>query len=208
MEDELKRAQVNASEIPLISIGDGDSRFVNPIRSSIRIPVKQGGVPIACASSITDSQLITPIDGPIMVGMIEEKETVDLKLCNACQAEMRERDRFCRRCGVRYSGDIAPAVTKDDWPDWLTVANTGSLTPLRMTASPEEESSYRPFSGPLAKAVAAGVSTGPLTLSYSPLVKKITLGLITIPIWLIIILLSPFDAYATAKSVSTRIRFN
>jgi hypothetical protein len=143
-----------------------------------------------------------------MVGMIEQKETVDLKLCNACQAEMWERDRFCRRCGVRYSGGVGSAVTKDDWPDSLTIANTGSLRPPRMTASPGEGHSYRPFSGPLTKAVAAGVSTGPLTLSYSPLIKKIIMGLITIPIWLIIVLLSPFDAYATAKSVSARGGFN
>jgi predicted amidophosphoribosyltransferase len=157
---------------------------------------------------MADSQLIAPNDDHIMAGMIEQKETVDLKLCNACQAEMQERDRFCRRCGVRYSGNIAPAVTKDDWPDSLTIANTRLLTPLSMIASSVEENSYRPFSGPLAKAVAKGVSTDPLTLSYSPLVKKIALALITIPVWLIIVLLSPFDAYATAKSVSTRIHFN
>jgi hypothetical protein len=163
---------------------------------------------MARARSMTDSQLITAIDGPIMVGTIEQKETVDLKLCNACQAEMRERDRFCRRCGVRYSGYIEVGVTKDDLSDSLTVADTGCLTPSRMPSSSVEEDSYRPFSGPLAKAVVAGVSTGPLSLSYSPLVKKITLGLITIPIWLIIVLLSPFDAYVTAKSISTRIHFN
>jgi predicted amidophosphoribosyltransferase len=157
---------------------------------------------------MADSQLIAPNDDHIMAGMIEQKETVDLKLCNACQAEMQERDRFCRRCGVRYSGNIALAVTKDDWPDSLTIANTRLLTPSSITASSVEENSYRPFSGPLAKAVAKNVSTDPLTLSYSPLVKKIALALITIPVWLIIVLLSPFDAYATAKSVSTRIHFN
>jgi ribosomal protein L40E len=147
-------------------------------------------------------------EGSSMVGVIEQKETVDLKLCNSCQAEMRERDRFCRRCGGMYSGGIGSAVTKDDWPDSLTIANTGSLRPPRMTASLGEEHSYRPFSDSLTKAVAAGVSTGPLTLSYSPLVKNIIMGLITIPIWLIIVLLSPFDAYATAKSVSARGGFN
>src|SRR5262245_32171639 len=133
-----------------------------------------------------NSQLITPIDVATRESTVEQKETVDLELCQACQAEMRKGDRFCRRCGVRQNGSTALAVTKDDLSDSLTVANTGRLAPLCMTGSSVKENSYRPFSGPLAKAVAVDVSTGPLWLSYSPLIKKIILWLITIPIWLII----------------------
>jgi hypothetical protein len=38
----------------------------------------------------------------------------------------------------------------------------------------------------------------------SRLVKKAIFALISIPIWVIIVLLSPFDAYAAAKSTTER----
>src|SRR5262249_10714563 len=135
--------------------------------------------------------------------IVEQMETVGLALCHACQAELRKGDRFCRRCGARQNGSAELAVTKDDLSESLMVADTDKLTPLWVTSSSVKVNSYHPFSGPLAKAIAVGVSTGSLPSFYSPLVKKIILWLITIPIWLIIVLLSPLDAYATVKSASS-----
>jgi hypothetical protein len=57
----------------------------------------------------------------------------------------------------------------------------------------------------LTKALAAGVSAGTLSRRASPAAQKMIRALISIPIWLIIILLSPLDAYATAKTVTRQI---
>jgi hypothetical protein len=38
--------------------------------------------------------------------------------------------------------------------------------------------------------------------TYGPLIKRMVLALISIPIWLIIVLLSPLDAYAAARAIS------
>ena len=36
-----------------------------------------------------------------MVYDLSQIETRDLRLCDVCRAEPHERDKFCRRCGVR-----------------------------------------------------------------------------------------------------------
>ena len=64
---------------------------------------------------------------------------------------------------------------------------------------------YHPVSGPLVKAVAEGV---PASASHSvprELPKKVLFALMAIPIWVMIILLSPLDAYASAKIIGHRI---
>jgi len=174
----------------------------------IRLLPTLEGMHVARASIMTNSQLITPLDVDAEMTGIGQKETVDLRLCYACEAELRESDRFCRRCGVRQSGHIAPEITKDDLSDSLTVFAAGLQTPSHATSSLSQEILHRPVSGPLAKAVAAGASSGPLAFFYSPLAQKMIMALITFPIWLIIVLLSPLDAYATAKSVSGRTHVN
>jgi len=75
-------------------------------------------------------------------------------------------------------------------------AATSRLSPQKL---------YHPVSGPLVNAVVAGV---PANLPRSPvgsLSKRMLLALMAIPIWLMIILLSPIDAYASAKIIGNRI---
>lgn len=67
---------------------------------------------------------------------------------------------------------------------------------------PDESDVYRSVSGPLLQAVVAGVSAKPSTRPLSRMGKRAILALLSIPIWLIIVLLSPLDAYAAAKSLS------
>jgi hypothetical protein len=60
---------------------------------------------------------------------IEQKTAVDLRLCRACSAEMRDHDKFSRRCGARQAGEEeeTPPLFDDLW--------TASITLRRMTAS-------------------------------------------------------------------------
>ncbi len=121
-------------------------------------------------------------------------ETVALKLCHACEAELLERDRFCRRCGVSQSLAQTPSTAKVD----------RSSSPYA-TAPLIAGEWCRPISGPLLQAVTAGVSATTSARLDSPIARRLILVLISIPIWLIIILLSPIDAYTAAKAVTRQI---
>lgn len=116
--------------------------------------------------------------------------------CQLCGTGAFAADRFCRRCGARHHVEAEAlalfaslAVTKDlDEPSDCVTA------PL----SPEDR--YRAVSRPLLKAVTANLATPQTTRLKSRLGKSVTLTLISLPIWLLIVLLSPLDAYVAARA--------
>jgi hypothetical protein len=63
---------------------------------------------------------------------------------------------------------------------------------------------YHSISGALVAAVATGISQSKAQL-HSRLAKWLLSALVSIPIWLLIVLLSPFDAYATARAISKQV---
>jgi hypothetical protein len=104
--------------------------------------------------------------------------TRDLNCCETCQYEARTQDKFCRRCGAKLDGSRA-------------CDEVGSLAPQPMQS----------ISGALVAAVCAGVATNTGRIQ-SLLARRVISALISIPIWLIIILLSPLEAYASARGVA------
>ena len=112
-----------------------------------------------------------------------QAKTVAVKSCASCGSGLLERDKFCRWCGV-------PQL--DQWPETQqTVA--ASLEACRYTASlttAARADVYHRVSGPLVNAAVSGALAGPPTEIVSPMVKRAILALISIPIWLIIVLLS------------------
>lgn len=129
----------------------------------------------------------------------DEPTTLAVKPCGSCGAGIIEASRFCRSCGARQTSSLP-----------LHAPNTIAAferEPLRNyeTTSLAKQNLYHPVSGPLVRAVAAGVPTnGPrsITGSFS---RRMLLALMAIPIWVMIILLSPIDAYASAKIIGNRI---
>ncbi len=73
------------------------------------------------------------------------------------------------------------------------------------TAHVSQQKLYHPVSGPLVNAVSAGVPTSVSGSRRGSVSKRMLLALMAIPIWLMIILLSPLDAYASAKMIGNRI---
>jgi hypothetical protein len=114
----------------------------------------------------------------------DQTETAPLIQCNACGAEARDRDRFCRRCGANLTAgprrSTLPYVT----------------SPLTQTAI-----NHR-VSGTLLASVSNGVSANLAAYPISHLARRVMAALISIPIWMIIILLSPLDAYFTAQAIA------
>ena len=124
----------------------------------------------------------------------ELETTVPIKPCSACRAGLLDRDKFCRWCGVRQSvsestGSVRELATRiPELKDYRTTRLvTGNV--------------YHPVSGPLVNAVVEEVATR-TTGGFS---RRLAFALISVPIWLIIVLLSPLDAYASAKILADRI---
>jgi predicted amidophosphoribosyltransferase len=122
-----------------------------------------------------------------MTSDLSQIETRDLRLCPACLAEARELDKFCRRCGARLS----KTLENDSERFAQSGHNTCQLA----------QGEYQSISGALVAAVATGISHSTARL-HSRLAKWLLSALVSIPIWLLIVLLSPFDAYATARAIS------
>ena len=124
-----------------------------------------------------------------------DQETVAIKPCCACGVALLEESVFCRLCGARQLN--SPSVSLSDvLPRAMQSYKTSKLAHPIL---------YHPVSGPLVKAVAEGV---PASASHSvprELPKKVLFALMAIPIWVMIILLSPLDAYASAKIIGQRI---
>lgn len=135
------------------------------------------------------------------MGVTQEARTIAVKACALCSGGLLECDRFCRWCGVRQPDRMAAGGESS--ARQLTDSALVNLSPYTTSALEREGAKsglYRRVSGPLVSAVVAGVSANS-PQSCSRFMKRAILALISFPIWLIIILLSPLDAYAAAKNL-------
>jgi len=102
------------------------------------------------------------------------EKTVGIKQCADCGGGLLQTDRFCRWC---------------------------SACQIESTSNVEL---YRPVSGPLVKVMARSVSTGALSQPRSPVMQTLLAALLSFPVWLMIVFLSPFDAYFAARTMARR----
>jgi hypothetical protein len=137
--------------------------------------------------------------------LLQDARTVAIKACTFCAAGLLERDKFCRWCGARQPVQESLGLQ----PAPATPVQQGALSsPLRETrviAGPARADVYRRVSGPLVTAVVSGALSTPSAENQSAFVKRMILALISIPIWLIIVLLSPLDAYAAVKNLARQV---
>jgi hypothetical protein len=122
-------------------------------------------------------------------------ETVAVKACSSCGTGLLENDKFCRRCGISQASQ--PAFS-DSLSGFDQAVTRGAMP----RTEDVDGDTYHPVSGPLVKAVVAGVSSTATAPFHGRLLKSSILALISIPIWLIIVLLSPIDAYLAARTLS------
>jgi len=126
----------------------------------------------------------------------QQEKTVAVRACIACDAGLLERDRFCRWCGALQPGRRSATFEASDNIALAVIPATSLLAPATRAEV------YRRVSGPLVNAVVTGALTGETRENQSRFIKRVTLALISIPIWLIIVLLSPLDAYAAVKNLA------
>jgi len=133
----------------------------------------------------------------------QESETVAITGCKACRAGIPQSDRFCRLCGASQTDPLVPAT--ETLPEGLP--SSGSLACWRppsdyVTRVMPRGAFCESLSGPLVKAVADGLSANLSLRFLDRRVKRIVLILVSVPIWLMIVLLSPLETYATVKGIS------
>jgi hypothetical protein len=129
----------------------------------------------------------------------ENMETAGLGQCHACGAKQPGRDRFCRQCGASQELKIT----------FLTGLTGAAELSARDTKPLPGIKHHDSLSGALVNLVAESVSTRASSLSPSPAVNRRAMrmagALAVVPIWLMIVLLSPLDAYVAARAIARRV---
>jgi hypothetical protein len=123
-------------------------------------------------------------------------ETMGLKACGGCGTAMPFDNRFCRRCGLAQpSGDSDAAAPAFDRCADLTAIGPEQISPI-VTARVTRREGLRPVSGPLVSSVLRELAN---TCPTRP--KGLVALMASLPVLLLIIFLSPFDAYNAVKTL-------
>jgi len=120
-------------------------------------------------------------------------ETVGLTQCHTCRAELLERDKFCRQCGVNQSLCAAPLTV---------VAGHGRRVVYETRPLPGGANRGGSFSGTLVNFVTQSVSERTSGCGANRWTMRLVGALVMAPLWVIIVLLAPLDAYVAAKAIA------
>ena len=123
----------------------------------------------------------------------EMTETIGLTQCHTCRAELLDGDKFCRRCGLNQSLCTAPLTVVD--------GNSGRFKyetrPLRGGANRGGS-----ISGALVNFVTQSVSERTSCCGANRWMMRLVGALVMAPLWVMIVLLAPLDAYVAAKAIA------
>lgn len=132
----------------------------------------------------------------------DQAETAPLALCHDCGAEARDRDRFCRRCGAPLIEPEWAATTPVDASYVITSWKLSTSATPYVTSPLTQTAINHRISGMLLTSISNGVSANLAVYPINRVARRVIIALISIPIWMVIILLSPLDAYLTAKAMA------
>jgi hypothetical protein len=120
-------------------------------------------------------------------------ETVGLTQCHTCRAELLERDKFCRRCGANQSLCTAPLNV---------VAGDSGKFEYETRPLPGGANRGGSFSGTLVNFVTQSVSERTSGCGANRWTMRLVGALVMAPLWVMIVLLAPLDAYVAAKAIA------
>lgn len=120
-------------------------------------------------------------------------ETLDSKQCHGCAAVVPFDDNFCRRCGILQKAGAVTAGNSRHWSE------------IETTVLTDDRSASQLLSGLLVNTIKQKVAAKTAPLRSNPFGAGVVTAIVAIPMWLLIILLSPLDAYTAARSASSRI---
>ena len=123
----------------------------------------------------------------------EMTETIGLTQCHTCSAELLERDKFCRRCGINQSLCTAPLTV---------VADHNGRFNYETRPLPGGANRGGSFSGTLVNFVTQSVSERTSGCGANRWTMRLVGALVVAPLWVMIVLLAPLDAYVAAKAIA------
>ncbi len=126
----------------------------------------------------------------------QQDKSFAFDVCLQCEAVIHEHDRYCRHCGIDLYEHAEPQATADLRFRQKTRA-LGDRASAYATV-PFAQNGRRPISGPLVKLLTTELTTP----DHKRFAQRAMLVLIAFPIWLLMILLSPLDAYAAVKGIT------
>lgn len=135
---------------------------------------------------------------------LETAETTGLKQCQACGAAQIVCDKFCRRCGARQgfavepSDCVAGAVACD-------IVERADRSGCETAPLPGAGTLRRSYSGRLVGIVTQELSVQTSSIRSNRWAMFLIGLLVAAPLWLMIILLSPLDAYVAAKDFAKQV---
>ncbi|HEY6399861.1 MAG TPA: hypothetical protein VI479_00540 [Blastocatellia bacterium] len=130
----------------------------------------------------------------------EIEETRGFNHCQGCGAAQIDRDKFCRRCGVSQSRGVGLSNYKTDSGAVAAVAHGYATAPLSGGAAPR-----RPYSGQLINIMTQQLSEQTASFHANRRAMLLIGILVAAPLWLMIVLLSPLDAYVAAKDLAKQV---
>lgn len=132
-----------------------------------------------------------------------ETPTVAFKTCNPCGAQLSASYRFCRLCGADQSLPESSTKRLDPTPGRDTNAK-GLVTSTEREAS-SQAAGYSSISGSIMNSLAMSDLPVASSLIRSRAAKKFVTAVIALPLWLMIILLSPLDALEASRRVARQL---
>jgi hypothetical protein len=155
--------------------------------------------------------------------MQDLNQTNETRICFACAAELKELDKYCRNCGAEQVTVTGERTTSNELRLVQQAQESSPISPvtpsgrvqshtLESTETLEHHDTqpvsyktgdaYRRVSGPLVDTVTAQSATRVSGRLHNEAVRHVLSALLAIPIWLIIVVLSPVDAYLAAKEIA------
>ena len=122
----------------------------------------------------------------------DQNKTEAVKQCHRCGALLAGSHNFCRSCGTSQSG-------REDQPDRSKVTE--------LSATPKGLETSQLLSEILVRSLTKSLSIRTAPFRSNRLGTSLVAALTIIPIWLLIILLSPLDAYTAARAASSELNF-
>ena len=123
----------------------------------------------------------------------EITETVGLTQCHTCRAELLESDKFCRRCGLNQSLCTAPLTVVD---------GHGGRVEYETRPLPGGANRGGSFSGTLVNLLTQSVSERTSGCGANRWTMRLVGALVMAPLWVMIVLLAPLDAYVAVKAIA------
>jgi hypothetical protein len=134
----------------------------------------------------------------------ETAETTRFKHCQVCSAAQIDLDKFCRRCGASQSRRVEPinCITGSAADAVAGLADRSVCETARLSGS---GSLRRSYSGRLVGIVTQELSKQTSRCGADRWAKLLISMLVAAPLWLMIVLLSPLDAYVAAKNLAKQL---